>query len=218
VAVSGTDVGTVVGGKVVAVTEGGHLMHGVDLTEFDDGRLEIAAYATSEGGVKSEKTEVIEIMKDTAGPQINKDELSFVIGPSTDAPYALMSVPKGDYEKLSIEQTGVDLAFAASPLPAYVGFEVGHEPVALKAFDKIDNQGLVDNIDLLPAFFTDRGVNYEAKAQQVNRTARYLVMVVGLILLVMLLLAILVKIRIQHPQMITNASLVILLALVLLFV
>ena len=210
--VNNKDVGT------VKVIEGGYLRHEVDLASFDDGKLNISAYALNDDGIRSEEAKAIEIKKDTAGPDISEEELLFVVSPATDFPYVLMFVPDGEYDELLIEREGVKLLSVTTPLPNSINFEITSEPVDVKVFDELGNLGVVGKADLLPAIFSGRDVNFKTKATKFNAASRRLVMSVGLVWFVMLLIAVLIKIKVQRPQMIVFTSLVILLALVLLFI
>lgn len=202
----------------VTVLAGGYLMQEVNLTTFADGKLYISAYAVNEEGINSGKTTPIEISKDTTGPDISEEALLFIVSPRTDSPYVLMFIPEGEYTKLSVKQAGINLVSISSPLPISIAFAINSEPVEVATFDELGNLGIVGKIDLLPAIFSDRNIDYGTKAYQFNGAARRLVLIIGSILFIMLLLAILIKIKIQHPRMVTHASLVILLAVVLLFI
>jgi hypothetical protein len=202
----------------VTIKEGGYLMQEVDLTAFDDGQLQLSAHAVNESGVSSAKTTAIKIGKDTAGPDISDKELMFIVSPSTDSPHVLMFIPAGEYEKLSVEQTGTDLLSFSSPLPTSIDFEIGNNPIEVTAYDELQNPGVIGQVNLQPAIFSDRNIDYGSTTIKINSAARRLAMIIGSLLFISLLLAILIKVRIQHPQMITHASLVILLAVVLLFI
>jgi len=209
--INGSDV------AVLSMDELGYGQQEIDLRQFADGPLQIVAWAQNRAGLSSPITPVREMHKDTTGPAVDKEALSFIVSPATDDPTAMLTVPAGEFVELIIEADHEAVAQATVPGPEMVVFSIPVETVEVKVMDESGNTSVAGMIDLQPSIFTARSSD-GAIPNRINTMARRLIIAIALIIIVLLLLAVMIKIRIQNPRMITQAALVILLAVILLLV
>lgn len=205
--------------STVTLNNGTSASYDLDISSFEDGKLFISAYAINNDNKTSNKSAPIEIHKDATGPTVEMDELSFLLSPGTDTPEAIMFLPAGKYDQLNINQSDQQLASVKYPMPEFISFPVNQQQLQINAYDEIGNAGNVGKFSLLPAIFTERDITTtSSNLHWINDISRRLLISVSLILLVLLTLAVVIRIKIQHPKMITHTTLVILLTLALLFI
>lgn len=204
--------------STLTLKNGTSASYDLDISSFDDGKLAISAYAVNSDNKTSNKSTPIEIHKDATGPTIEKNELSFLLSPGTDTPEAIMYLPAGKYDQLDIKQSNKKLVSVKSPLPKFISFPVNQQQLQINAYDEIGNTSNVGQFSLLPAIFTERDITTTDHVHWLNDVSRRMLITVGLILLILLTLAVFIRIKIQHPKMITHTTLVILLIFILLFI
>lgn len=217
----GATVHVQINGKEAAATAVGNLgyvQQVIDLKAMADGQLAITAWAQNEAGLTSQTTAPLMINKDTVGPDIERNNLVFIISPATDAPVAMLEVPAGEFNKLTVEADNQRIVETALPGKDKIIFPLINGTVKVFVFDAAGNASIAGIVDLQPAIFTDRGTELYSAPARINTIARRLIIAIALLIIVLLLLAVMIKIRIQHPRMIAHASLVILLAVILLMI
>lgn len=202
----------------LTIGELGFAQREIDLRQFADGQLELTAWAENSDGLTSQTTQEWKLSKDTTGPNVNRDGLLFIISPETDAPKAELVVPSGEFVKLIVAVDSQLIAEAELPGQESLVFPLPAGTLEVSVLDEIGNRSVAGMVDLNPSIFTERGNSTAISAYPFNTIARRLIIAITLIIVVLLLLAVIIKIRIQHPRMITHATLVILLAVVLLLV
>ena len=201
------------------ISDLGFAQQEIDLREFEDGKLQLTAWAENDAGQRSAITLPQELDKDTTGPQIDDAGIMFIISPKTDTPEARLNLPSGAYVKLQVEADHQVVAETSMPGPESLVFPLPTGTVEVKVLDESGNTSVAGMVDLQPSIFTDRSVDGQAAGPaRINTMARRLIIAIAMVIVVLLLLAVMIKIRIQHPKMITHASLVILLAVILLLV
>lgn len=190
----GTTISIVVNGEAVASTqllaEIGHIEF--DISAFSDGELTARAYATGSGARTSGLSGPITVTKDTVGPVIAGEELAFVVGPAFDTAQAAVAVPHTGGERIALLDTTT--------------------PQMVEALDELGNTTALTDIRLTPQF-DDTLTRQELRGpQRMSQLSRRIAAFVSVTLLILLGLAIIIRIRIQHPALIAHASLVVLLA------
>lgn len=164
----------------------------IDLNNEPDGELALRAYAGN-----SQLSEPVVVTKDTSGPPLAIDQLPFVLMPAFDAAQAVVALPASGSERLAFIET-------TSPQTIQVADEVGNITKA--------------EILLAPHFDPTLTPQELAAPQRIVQLSRQITAVTLVILLALLSLAIFIRVRIQHPSLITHASLAIMLAAVLFLV
>lgn len=203
----------------LTIGELGYAQQEIDLRQFADGQLELTAWAENSDGLASEITSAWKLSKDTTGPNVDQDGLLFIISPETDAPKAELVVPPGEFVKLTVAVGSQLIAQADLPAQSNLVFPLPAGTLEVSVLDEIGNRSVAGIVDLNPSIFTERSNNNSViSAYPFNTIARRLIIAITLMIVTLLLLAVMIKIRIQHPRMITHATLVILLAAILLLV
>lgn len=186
----------------------------LDLSGLDDGELVASAYARDASGNKSSLSNELRVKKDSTGPTFISTSSRFIIGPQSDSPVALAAVEADEAVQMHIQQAGEETTYSLSG-PIVVPVQAGE--MVLAVADKLGNRSNNVVIMLQPQYAAD-SVSLAAAPQRLNRMSRWIIGTTGLIVLVLLSLAILVRISIQRPALIAHSSLVLLLAAILLFV
>jgi hypothetical protein len=183
----------------------------IDLSEFEDGGLVLHAYSVNNANGRSDLSEPLTVTKHTQGPSLSLEHLSFIISPAFDTGKAALLLPPGDYEQLyaSHPQHG-ELASHAHMivLPSI-------SAIAVHAVDDLGNVTILEDITIAPQFGTHAYTDNLRAPSRLTQFSRRITAIVAAILILLLLLAVFVRVRIQHPALITHASLVILLAIML---
>lgn len=192
----GTTVSVLVNGEAVASTQlfsnTGKIE--LDVSHLEDGELVLSAYATdaSTDTQTSELSNTVTVQKDTTGPEIAGEELAFIIAPAFDNTKAAVSVPHATGKRIAL----LDIAAGQT----------------LEVLDELGNKTILENINLAPQFDATLTSQELVAPQRMAQLSRRIAATVSVILLVLLGLAIVIRVRIQHPALITHASLVALLA------
>jgi len=192
----------------VQLPPGGQESTLVPLTNLPDGTLILRAYSSDAAGNNSVLSDPIAITKDTSGPEIAADQISYVVFPAFDLSAAALIKPDGEFEDLIITGDGQPLPASGDyPLvPAAGNFTIDFQ-------DNNRNSTRLADISLAPKFEYAYATEGELQSpRQITSLARRMTAVVLISVLCLLIIAIVIKIRIQHPALITHASLVVLLA------
>ena len=168
----------------------------LDVSDIDDGDITVQAYAT--GSPASPLSNTITVTKDTTGPEVATSDLTFVLSPLFDHTQAAAVVPHSDQEELKV--------FSATA------------PVTIEVTDELGNSTLLSDITLSPVLDETVDPATFSAPNRANQLSRRITGITFIVLLTLLLLAIVIRIRVQHPALITHASFVILLAGILFFV
>lgn len=199
----------------VTLGQNGEAEYVVSVADLSDGTLSFQAYSRDNARNQSALTEKLTVMKDTEGPLFTGEHVSFIVSPATDRPSALLYLTSDHYETVVITNNGQSLEAAVHPsswhLPA---LDMRYN---LVLSDEAGNVTELSDVTLNPTFLTERITDYLASPVLLGRFARYAAAIVFMIAFVLLLLTILIRIRIQHFDLITHTSLVLLVAGVLFF-
>ncbi|MBI1834048.1 MAG: hypothetical protein HYR90_04470 [Candidatus Andersenbacteria bacterium] len=167
----------------------------INISSIPDGAVVLRAYASGFGR-QSELSEGVAITKDTTGPALAFADLSFVISPAFDTAQAAVSLPSVNGSQ-SIQLIDI------------------RSTETLEARDEHGNVSVVDTTSLKPSF-EETAQSAELRApQRLLQVSRHMSVVVLIVLLVLLSMAIIIRIHVQHPALIMHASLAILLSSVL---
>ncbi len=186
----------------------------VSLNNFPDGTVILRSYSSDSAGNKSALSDPLAVLKDTTGPTLATEQLVFVVAPAFDQWQAALLVPQGvlapdgDYAQLNIIQNGDSRVADGNKvlLAAPNNFTVQIQ-------DAAGNTTELAPIALTPAYQSTPTLEDELAAPRTfNSFTRRITASILVSMLVLLILAVIIRIRIQHPALITHASLVILLA------
>lgn len=178
----------------------------VPVDNLPDGTISVWAVAAREGLVSGE-SDRLAVVKDAIGPLVEKRNLAFIISPATDDPEALIVLP--DEPGISARINGEAVDTSASGF----GKTLLTDDLNLAFSDQAGNEVELAPISLKPQFYTDRDTTYAQPFNRLGQLARRLALVVFLIIAILLILAIMIKIRVQHPKLIVEASIVLVLAM-----
>lgn len=187
----------------------GNATFNLNIKDIPDGAITIRAYATDAADNKSGLSEPVLLAKDTTGPLLAREAVSYVLSPMTDSPQWLVTIRAEDISTIAVARGSEKYSFAGGTrfvLP------VSAAPLTLTATDAAGNTSAPYEVTLQPQFTTDNDVTAQTPPAQFNRLTRRLTATVFLVVLILLSLAVLIKIRIQHPTLIGHAALVLLLA------
>lgn len=178
----------------------------LSLQGIPDGVLSISAFAQRDGQTSGE-SEVIAVVKDTLGPDIEKQDVAYVISPATDQPRALAVLPSGNWQSVRINEEEFGIG------SRYARIDGVPQDLSLVFSDSAGNEKELASITLQPQFFTERDISYLRPSNKLAQLTRQLALVIFLVVAILLILAIIIRIRIQHPKLIAEACLVLVLAM-----
>lgn len=186
----------------------GKATYKLSLADVSDGIIVLRFYASDTSQNQSDLSDPLTLHKDTAGPSLAREAATFVLSPTTDAPTVLLAVAGSDHTSLDL--TYADTTITASANKPVV-FPLTSAILSLTLRDAANNTTTIENINLAPEFSVteDSELSVPLKFRTLTRRLSAAIFTVLSILLV---LAILIRIRIQRPVLIAHASLVILLA------
>ncbi|MEX1997484.1 MAG: CAP domain-containing protein [Candidatus Andersenbacteria bacterium] len=182
--------------------------------DFPDGTLTVRAYSTDYGGNQSQESEPLALLKDTVGPMVARENVSFIVFPATDDPHALLTLRGDSYEWVRVSY-GSDTTTHEASDPIVV--PITSQAIAIALVDDIGNTSVLGELSLQPQFASMPDHAYLQPPARLSELTRHLTAAIFTAILILLILAILIRIRIQHPALIAHASLVLLLATVLFF-
>jgi len=191
----------------------------LSLADIPDGRLVLSAYARNGSGATSVESATVEVTKDTQGPLLARDDVSFVVGPATDRPAVVAWHNGFGFEALEVVVGTTELQADNIGAPGILaGWPLTGDSISLTPIDRFGNAGAALTVSLQPAFSTERDTSFVKPTSRLNGAARAVTIVIALILIFLLMLAVMIRIRVQHPKMIAHASFVLLLAGVILLI
>lgn len=191
----------------------GNATHAVDLRNFPDGTVVLRVYSVDRAANQSDLSEPLALQKDTQGPALARSDVSFVLSPATDIPLVLINLPPGEYQQATLQQNGQERSFTSQEVATAA---VTHS-LALGLVDQAGNSSVVSDISLTPQFAADADQQYLVPPSRFSQLTRRLTAVIFTAIIILLILAILIRIRIQRPALIAHASIVLLLAATLFF-
>ncbi len=193
----------------------GKAIFALDVSSFEDGALSLQGYATDAASNKSELSEPLELTKDTQAPEASREEVVFLVSPITESSNIAIYVPLGDSVRLAISQKNESLRATYGD---WTHIPIYSEPITISFADAAGNTKLLPNIDIKPQFTVDETASENAfeLPQQFSAWGRTFTMSALIAILFLLITAVFIRVRIQHPDLITHASFVILLAGILL--
>jgi hypothetical protein len=180
----------------------------LSLGNLPDGTLVLRAYATDSAQNQSDSSTALAVVKDTLGPQLASDAISFIVSPTTDEPRVLVTVATDD-QVVEISQGEQQHTFQISD-PIVLPFT--SEALTLAVRDAAGNVSARHDVSLDPSYAINPDqVPFDSTAE-FRRTTRLITAIIFIILLVLLSLTVLIKFRVQRATVISHASLVLLLA------
>lgn len=199
------------------LSQTGKAVFALDVSSHSDGELEVRGYATDEAKNTSGLSEPLILTKDTQAPAVDREELIFLVSPITEAADVAIYLPAFEHVRLAVSQQSESLRPAND---TWAHLPVFSNPLTVSFTDEAGNTKLLSNIDIKPRFATEESIpgSQSLIPREISAWGRTFTMSALLTVLMLLVLAIVVRIRIQHPALITHASFVILLAAVLLVI
>src|SRR3989344_245548 len=190
------------------LSENGKAIIGLHLDSFEDGNISIQAYATDTLGQESGLSEALSLTKDTTVPQIARDELIFLVSPDTADSQVAVYTPSDAQVRVAVSQNTFSLKPNAQN---WVYLPSTFDPISISYRDTAGNTTLFAGIDLVPRFSAAPAAHGGEFPATVSAWGRSVTASLLVTILCLLMLAIFIRIRIQHPALITHASFVILL-------
>lgn len=195
----------------VALQQEGQAVQQVSIADLPDGQLLVRAYATDTVGNQSDATSPVALTKDTAGPHLALEQVSFLLSPASDVP-AMAALVAGEYTGGHVIQDEIRRDFSPHQV---IHLLASAGPFDLSLRDEAGNVTTLEHINITPAYASEENQQFLVPPTRFSQLTRRLSAGIAAALAALLLLAILVRIRIQKPSMIAHASMVILLAAVL---
>lgn len=187
----------------------------VSVADLPDGPLSFQAYSRDTAGNESARSDAITITKDTQGPLLARQQVSFLLSPATDRQEALLSLANEDYASVTVASNGETLSTTSSPAPILV--PASFAPLSISLYDSAGNATVLDDVRLDPGFYTERETTYLTPPARFSHVVRVFIAAVFALLVVLLLLAVVIRIRVQHPDLIGHGLFVLLIASFLFF-
>ncbi len=186
----------------------------IDLAEIEDGDIFIKAYAVDKANNKSGFS-TIELVKDTSIDEVTEKDFVFLLSPKTDGPEAALRMPAGDFKTIAVSTGKNEFSYDNAQ---WVAFPIESDNINFSFSDLAGNKITVTNVALGPAFYVERNIAYMKSPKLLEGARVRLITLMVLVLLILLILSILIRVRVQRPRMIAQASLVILLAIATLLI
>lgn len=191
----------------------GKAIYSLDVSEFREGEFTVRGYASDDARNDSALSEPLTLIKDTQAPGVAREEVSFFVSPLTEAADIVLQVPN---------QAGINVRLAQG-LDVYQGVAGSFvrvpsitEPLTVAVADEAGNTKILPEFSVFPQFNTIPSQHVSSSPAKFASLGRQLTATVLVVIMMLLILAVVIRIRIQHPDLITHASFVILLAGVLL--
>lgn len=193
----------------VVLTADGTATHTLSLDGLPDGTLVLRTYSTDQAANQSEQSEPLALVKDTQGPLLAQSNISFILSPATDNPAALIGIDQTQYSQATITQNEQAHSVTTPVSPV--------TPLQVTLTDEAGNQSVLADIQLSPTFTVDSDQSHLVRPSRFTQLSRRITASVFAAILGLLILAILIRVRIQRPTLIAHASFVLLLAGTLFF-
>lgn len=184
----------------------------IPVGEYEDGELTIRAYSKDGTGNQSKLSEPIVVTKDSQGPVIAKERMQYILDPAFDSARVALVPPQGEFYAFSTEQNG---STSKQSLTRYLTASA-LTSMDIVLSDEHGNATTLDDVHVAPQFSSDVEQYELDTPQRLSQLYRRITAGVMLALLILLILAVFIQIRIQHPSLIGHTSFVIILAGVLL--
>lgn len=175
----------------------------LNVTALGDGQLTIRAYATSQNSSASALSDPLVITKNTSIPANEPANIIALLSPVTDRATLAIRATKPEETKITVTQNSV--ALPATTNQWFVSQPSGTITV------KNSTGRILANLDPAPQFTKATPSSGNVPAVFSHLANRFIASTL-VTLLILLILTIFIRIRIQHPALITHATFVILLA------
>ncbi len=185
----------------------------ITLAEIPDGLVTLTATATDAAGNTSPASAAVTVTKDTTGPRIDEAGLKFMLTIQTDNPQWWMIWSDDNGAIRAIWRSESETYEFTQEERMLIPFR--NESLTLSLFDEAGNESVIKTISLAPVYNNETNQDFVATPAKFNRAVRIMTTIIFVIVLILLSLAIIIHIRIQRPALIAHASLVLVLAAVL---
>lgn len=182
----------------------------LDVGDLPDGKLVVKAFSEDNDGNRSGLSAVLIANKDTQGPAVQEKDVSFIISPATDTPMIAIRVLSDEYVLLKV--SGDDNYSASHDSAGWVVSPLLNGTMNIVLYDKAGNASVINDTAISPSFYVERDVSFMDSPARLSGLVKRAALVSMVVIFLLLSLAIIIKIRIQHPRMIAHASIVLLLA------
>lgn len=187
----------------------GKAIYSLDVSEFREGEFTVRGYASDDARNDSALSEPLTLIKDTQAPGVAREEVSFFVSPLTEAADIVMQVPNQEGIRVRLAQ-GLDVYHGVAG--SFVRVPAITEPLTVAVADEAGNTKILPEFSVFPQFNTIPSQHVSASPAKFASLGRQLTATVLVVIMISLILAVVIRIRIQHPDLITHASFVILLA------
>lgn len=191
----------------MSLSEDGQGRAKLDLSEYSDGQLQVTAVARV-AGQQSEAAALI-VAKDSTGPEVGRDAVSFLVSPLFDSGRVYVKLPE-DKAVTSWQINGETVGESGGIVPLGNGLEIA-------AVDAQGNTTVVSDIVLVPQFeIRAEDINLPVLRRAVQVSNRFIGTMLAIIT-GLLIMTIIVRVQIQRPRLLGQATAVVFLAGVLLW-
>ncbi|MEX0650285.1 MAG: CAP domain-containing protein [Candidatus Andersenbacteria bacterium] len=197
----------------VTVSAEGTVTRELNLSNLPDGTVVLRVYSSDSAGNKSSLSDPFTVTKDTSGPEVSADQVRLVIAPQFDTVSATLLPFQESFTAARLAHGSTEVSLASSPTLLSI-----HDPAIVHVSDESGNETTLELPLLIPQFefdFKDSELKAPARFSRLTRNMTAAIFITTFILLIV---AVLIRVRIQHPALITHASFVVLLAAALFLV
>lgn len=182
----------------------------LNVNDLPDGKLVVKAFSEDEAGKRSGLSQVLIANKDTLGPVVQDKDVSFIISPGTDMPMVAIGILSDEYTSLKISG---DNDYSASHVSAdWVVSPLLNGTMNIVLYDKAGNASVINDTAISPSFYVERDASFMESPARLSGLVKRVALTSMVLIFLLLSLAIIIKVRIQHPRMIAQVSIVLLLA------
>ncbi len=201
--------------SAVKLPTSGSVSQTLDISDISDGTIVLRSFATDTVNNQSDVSDPLAFTKDTVSPELTPTELSFVLLPNFSDPKWLATVNTTDANKVIVTADEDQKTYDPNE-QIIISARVESLRMALR--DDAGNISPTHDIQLVPNFAAEASTAFIKPPARFSQTMRVVAMLAFLIIAILLSLTVVVNIRIQRPALIAHASLVLLIAGLVLFI
>jgi len=196
----------------VRLPASGELTQVLDVTAVPDGLFTLRAYATDAAKNTGETSDPIFLTKDSTPPLLSDSNIYGLLSPQSDSPQLALYVGSGETKSVEVQYANNQPETFTADQPVLLNPLVA-ATVILN--DHAGNASPTYVLSLAPTYQHEADTSFTRSPRLLTRGTRIATAAVFFIVLILLSLAVLVRFSVQRPALITHASLVLLLAVVL---
>lgn len=197
---------------LVRITTDQTIAQPIDISGLPDGVITLRAYASDTAKNISATSNVVSLTKDTTAPELAQSGIYGLLSPQTDQPQIALYISSSETSSGTIKRADAVASIFTTTEPAFV------DPLITTTIvlnDHANNASPAYKLQLLPTFQQEADTSFISPSSRFSRGARIFAAVTFIIILFLLSLAILIRFSQQRLALITHASLVLFLALII---